>query len=60
MARRRQVSGRRCEGRLRLANTGRLILKKHCFFALVSRLKMGFDQQGLIWYVFRPLALVYS
>ena len=34
--------------------------EQNCFCVLPSKLEMGFDQLGLMWYVFSPRGLVYS
>ena len=39
--------------RHRRESTGRLVLKKTVFFCVGEYVKYGFDQQRLIWYVFR-------
>ena len=40
-------------------NTGRLVLKKNCF-CVGEYAEYGFDQQRLIWYVFRLWDMVFS
>ena len=39
---------------------GRLVLKKTCFFCVGEYAEYGFDQQRLIWYVFRLWDMVFS
>ena len=42
------------------SNTGRLVLKKNLFFCVGEYTEYGFDQQRLIWYVFRLWGMVFS
>ena len=41
-------------------DTGRLVLKKKPFFSVGEYAEYGFDQQRLMWYVFRLWDMVFS
>ena len=42
------------------SNTGRLILKKKMFFCVGEYTGYGFDEQRLIWYVFRLWGMAFT